>query len=127
MGNGRYRIESMLGTGGSGHVSKAFDQFTGRTVALKRLAMEKLPTRRDRERAQALLEREYYVLAQLAHPKIIEVYDYGVDDEGPYYTMQWLKGTSLRKETPLPVARACALLCDVASSLAILHSRRLVH
>jgi hypothetical protein len=125
--NARYRIEGVLGTGGSGSVCKAFDVAENRTVAMKRLAMSKLATEKDILRAQALFEREYYVLAELAHPKIIRVYDYGVDDDGPYYTMEWLRGASLRSSSPLPVARACALVRDIASSLAILHSRRLVH
>ncbi|HEX3597334.1 MAG TPA: serine/threonine-protein kinase, partial [Polyangiaceae bacterium] len=120
-------MDSVVATGGSGVVSKAFDLVSGRAVAMKRLASSKLPTEKDLQRAQTLLEREYYVLSELAHPKIIEVYDYGVDDEGAYYTMEWLEGTSLRQRTPLSVPEACVLLRDVASSLAIVHSRRLVH
>ncbi|HEX3594200.1 MAG TPA: protein kinase, partial [Polyangiaceae bacterium] len=127
MANSRYRIETVLGTGGAGVVCKAFDALEGRTVALKRLAANESATPRDVQRAQALFEREYHVLAQLAHPRIIEVYDYGVDDEGPYYTMEWLRGASLRERSPLALAEACSLVRDVASSLAILHSRRLVH
>ena len=69
---------------------KAFDTFDGRSIALKRLASNKFATPKDLQRAQALFEREYHVLAQLAHPKIIEVYDYGVDDLGAYYTVQQL-------------------------------------
>src|SRR5258706_11566480 len=127
MGNTRYRIETVLGTGGSGFVCKAFDTLEGRNVALKRIASDNFKTPRDVQRAQALFEREYHVLAQLAHPKIIEVYDYGVDDEGPYYTMEWLQGASLRHRSPLALVEVCSLIRDVASSLAILHSRRLVH
>ena len=74
---------------------------------------------------QLLLEREYHTLAQLAHPRIIEVYDYGVDERGPYYTMELLDGADLERARPLPWREACALLRDVASSLAILHSRGL--
>src|SRR5947207_12217420 len=127
MANSRYRIETVLGTGGSGFVCKAFDTRDGRSIALKRLASNKFATARDLQRAQALFEREYHVLAQLAHPKIIEVYDYGVDDEGSYYTMEWLQGKSLRNRAPLPFDEVCRLVRDIASSLAIVHSRRLVH
>ncbi|HEX4339459.1 MAG TPA: protein kinase [Polyangiaceae bacterium] len=127
MVNARYRIEGVLGVGGSAAVSKAFDAHAGRDVAMKRVAADKLPSAKDVQRAQSLLEREYYVLAELAHPKIIEVYDYGVDDDGPYYTMEWLRGATLRQRAPLPPGPACSLIRDIASSLAILHSRRLVH
>ena len=79
------------------------------------------------KRNEALFEREYHTLAQLAHPRIIEVYDYGVDEHGPYYTMELLDGSDLDQRGQLPWREACALLRDVASSLAILHARGLVH
>ena len=53
----------------------------------------------------ALFEREYHTLAQLAHPRIIEVYDYGIDDAGPYYTMELLDGGDLRDALAAAVAR----------------------
>jgi len=66
------------------------------------------------------LQREYHTLEQLRHPRIIEVYDYGVDELGPYYTMELLDGADLDSAGRLALARACALLRDVASSLATL-------
>jgi len=66
-------------------------------------------------------------LSQLAHPRIIEVYDYGLERRSPYYTMELLDGEDLRERGKLPWREACALLRDVASSLAIIHSRGLVH
>ena len=121
---GRYRVEAVLGQGGMGAVFRVRDLRTDRGLALKR------GVGRDARKAgkrKALLEREYHILAQLAHPRIIEVYDYGVDDEGPYYTMELLDGSDLDRRGRLPWRDACALLRDVASSLAILHSRGLLH
>src|SRR5215212_3803890 len=83
----RYVVEGTLGRGGMGTVYRVRDGSTGQIVALKRAAA------RDHEQAvtrRTLLEREYHTLAQLRHPRIIEVYDYGVDDEGAYYTMEVL-------------------------------------
>ena len=77
--------------------------------------------------AVELFEREFHTLSELAHPRIVEVYDYGVDGEGAYYTMELLGGNDLRALGKVPWRRACELLRDVASSLAILHSRRLIH
>ena len=121
---GRYRVEEVLGQGGMGAVFRVHDLRTDRGLALKR------GVGRDARKAskrKALLEREYHILAQLAHPRIIEVYDYGVDELGPYYTMELLDGSDLDRRGRLPWREACALLCDVASSLAILHSRGLLH
>jgi len=74
-----------------------------------------------------LLEREYHTLAQLAHPRIIEVYDYGLDASGPYYTMELLEGRELSEAGRMPWREVCSLLIDVGSSLAILHSRGMIH
>ena len=71
----------------------------------------------------ALFEREYHTLCQLAHPRIIEVYDYGVDDGGAVLHDGAARRRDLRERGQLPWREACALLRDVASSLAILHSR----
>ncbi len=118
---GRFRIEAELAHGGMGTVFSAIDASTGQRVALKRLSRE-APAR-----ASALFEREFHVLSSLKHPRIIQVHDYGVDDDGPYYTMELLEGADLRELSPLPEVVACGYLRDVASSLALLHARRLLH
>jgi eukaryotic-like serine/threonine-protein kinase len=121
---GRYELEEELARGGVGRVYRARDRASGRLVALKRLL------RNEHARSApllALFEREYRTLRGLKHPRIIEVYDYGVDPHSAYYTMELLAGTDLGKLAPLPYRQACAYLRDVASSLALLHSRKLLH
>jgi hypothetical protein len=103
-------------------VYRAIDESTGQRIALKRLREQ----RSDEENA-ALFEREYHTLRRLRHPTIVEVYDYGVDDGAPYYTMELLEGQNLYELAPLGYREACRHLRDVASSLALLHARRLVH
>lgn len=71
--------------------------------------------------------REFQLLAELRHPRIIKVYDYGVDSNTPFYTMELLDGSDLRDLAPLPPREACRYLRDTASSLALLHARRLIH
>jgi serine/threonine protein kinase len=58
---------------------------------------------------------------------VIAVYDYGVTASGPFYTMELLDGGDLRALAPLPAARACSLIGELCSSIALLHARRLVH
>src|SRR5215813_3241303 len=106
-----------------GAVYRVHDQRDGRELALKRLM---LPKGHERTAAE-LFEREFHTLSELAHPRIIEVYDYGVDAEGAYYTMELLPGQDLRELGKTDWQTACRLLRDVASSLAILHSRKLLH
>ena len=118
----RYQLKGELARGGMGVVHRAVDLVTGREVALKRLL-----ERSERGNVLALFEREFRTLRSLRHPRIIEVYDYGVADGAAYYTMELLSGTDLGKLAPLPYRQACAHLRDLASSLALLQARRLVH
>src|SRR3954471_21768151 len=105
-------------------VYRVRDTQTGAVVALKR-GMTRDPAKLAKR--QVLLQREYHTLEQLRHPRIIEVYDYGVDAAGPYYTMELLDGADLDSGGRLLWREACALLRDVASSLAIMHARGLLH
>ncbi len=122
---GRYRVEGTLGRGGNAVVYHVVDASTGRQLALKQLLFVA-----DSEVGGAiaeLFEHEFHTLSQLAHPRVIEVYDFGLDESGPYYTMELLDGGDLRELSPLPWQRVCAHLRDISSSLSLLHSRRLVH
>jgi hypothetical protein len=121
---GRFAVRRTIGEGGMGAVFEVVDEHDGRTLALKRLLVDE---HKHKEQLSALFQREYHTLSRLAHPGVIEVYDYGVDEVGPFYTMELLEGDDLRSVLPLPYGEVCALLCDVASALSLLHSRQLVH
>jgi hypothetical protein len=121
----RYDVAETIGSGGMASVYRVTDGVTGRQVALKQLTLAR-HEKRGRESA-ALFEREFHTLSELSHPRIIEVYDYGIDQAGPYYTMELLEGEDLRQRSPVHWREACRLLYDICSSLALIHSRRLVH
>jgi len=122
----RYTLHKLLGQGGMARVYRATDDVTGRDVALKRLILT--DQLEQRSTIAALFEREFHVLSQLRHPRVIAVYDYGVDAEGcPFYTMKLLDGGDLRDRAPISWRELCAHAFDVCSSLALLHSRRLLH
>jgi tetratricopeptide (TPR) repeat protein len=104
-----------------GSVFKVFDESRAEYLALKRL------TRADSPKQLALFEREYHTLSGIRHPHIVETYDYGSDDAGPFYTMELLMGGDLSHSAPLPYVQVCHILRDVASALALLHARHLVH
>lgn len=122
---GRYLVEEVLGRGGMATVYRVRDARSDTRLALKRSSAAR--DARKSARRNALLEREYYTLSQLAHPSIIEVYEYGIDERGPYYTMELLDGADLDRTGRLPWQQVCGLLANVASSLAILHARGLLH
>jgi hypothetical protein len=115
---GRYLIERPLGRGGMSTVYRVLDEATGRRVALKRMERHADPLR---------FRREFHTMKSLAHPRIVEVFDFGLAAGIPYYTLELLDGKDLRDLGRVAPAQACELLCDVASALAFLHSRRLLH
>ncbi len=119
--SGRYRVLQKLGEGGMASVWKVRDETTGRSLAMKRLS------RNSDARHVALFEREYHTLANLRHPSIVLAHDYESDAFGPFYTMELLEGTDVSKLAPMPWSDVCRVLRDLASGLALLHARRLVH
>lgn len=118
-------MQRVLGIGGMACVYLTIDSVTGRELAVKRLTVRT----RDRayEEAAALFVREFHTLIALSHPCVVEVYDYGVDELGPFYTMEHVEGGDLKERAPCDWRSACSLAYDVCSVLALLHSRRLVH
>lgn len=119
----RYRIQQSLGRGGMGEVFRARDLRDDREVALKRFRL-KLDQHEDVLR----FRREFHTLARLRHPRIVEAYDFGFDEGGrPYYTMELLDGKDFGDLAPLDWRKSCALLRDLASALAFLHARSLLH
>ena len=106
-------------------VHAAIDRATGRRVALKRLHAERMAA--SHRRNQEAFEREYHALAQLAHPHVVEVYEFDTDAQGAYYTMELLDGGDIHQLGRVPWRRACEIARDVCSALALVHSRRLVH
>jgi hypothetical protein len=121
----RYRKLAVLGDGGMAQVYAVLDLTTGNKVALKRPTAQSNPE--HQRRVHDLFAREFQALCQLAHPRIVEVYDYGVDRLGPYYTMEILDGGDLQQLVPVSYSRLCEIARDVCSALSLLHSRRIVH
>jgi serine/threonine-protein kinase len=119
---GRYRLMQMLGRGGMGCVWQAFDERLQRAVAVKILDPAQSDAGQGRVEARAL--------AQLNHPRIANVFDYGEDEGRPYLVMELVRGRSLTAilaRGPLSWSAACAAGAHVASALAAAHERGVVH
>src|SRR6059036_1418900 len=88
---GRYRDPVLLGSGGMGAVYRATDPSLDRYVAIKVL------TQRDPKYVERF-RREAQVLAKIAHPAIIRIYEIVVGDEDsadPYIVMEYFEGQPL--------------------------------
>jgi serine/threonine protein kinase len=129
--DGRYRLTEHLGVGGMSVVWKAHDELLNRSVAVKVLAGPQAtdPAARQRIRAEAR------AAAQLWHPNVTNVYDYGEStaDSGecvPYVVMELLPGRTLSERLaagPLPPRSALRICAEIASALAAAHAKGLVH
>jgi tetratricopeptide (TPR) repeat protein len=117
----RYRIERPLGRGGMGEVLSVVEESSGKAFALKRL----LPGAKARH--GLLLAREFHTLHGLDHPNVVRAFDYALSGGTPYYTMELLAGGDVEGMAPMPWEQVVPILRDVASALALLHARHLVH
>jgi hypothetical protein len=131
---GSYRLEERLGAGGMGEVWLARHRLLARPAAIKLMRPEVFggssPERQSE--LQARFEREAQATALLRSPHTIELYDFGVSDEGAfYYVMEFLDGfdldTLVQKFGPVSEERAAHLLMQVCHSLAEAHEAGLVH
>ncbi len=129
-----YILQEKLGEGGMGAVYKAMQRLSGRSVALKLVELGALASKpRDseaHEQRRLALAREFQTLASLHHPNIIQVLDYGFDDEtGPYYTMELLPAPQnlLKVAAERTTADKLRLVMQVLWALAYLHRRGIIH
>jgi serine/threonine protein kinase len=88
---GHYGIVEKIGAGGMGVVYRAHDERLDRDVAIKVLPEE---VAGDPDRLHRF-EREAKAVAQLAHPNILEIWDFGSEEGVAYAVMELLEGESL--------------------------------
>src|SRR5262249_59050462 len=89
----RYRVERLISRGGMGAVFEATQLGLDRPVAVKML----LPSLSRDDKMQMRFRREAKSAAQLRHPNIIQIYDYGISDFGPYIVMEFERVQSLHQ------------------------------
>lgn len=125
--DGRYRIGPRIARGGMAGVYEATDLRLDRTVAVKVMH----PGLGDDDEFAARFVREARAAARLSHPNVVAVYDQGDDHGTVFLAMELIDGITLRdvirKEAPMPPARAIALIEPVLSALAAAHRAGLIH
>ncbi|HWZ17843.1 MAG TPA: serine/threonine-protein kinase, partial [Ktedonobacteraceae bacterium] len=124
---GHYRIIRQIGYGGMSTVFLAEDINLGRDVAVKVFWPRPGETKDFLRR----FSREARVLAQLDHPNILPVYEYGEQDGQAYLVMPYMSGGSLKDKLkegyPLPPAEALHLTIEMLNALQYAYERGLIH
>ncbi|WP_405421619.1 protein kinase domain-containing protein [Pseudonocardia alni] len=124
---GHYRIEGVLGRGGMGEVSRAYDTRTERVVALKRLR----PELADEPEYRSRFQRESRTAARLSSPHVIPIHNVGEIDGRLFIDMRLVAGRDLaeavRESGALDPHRVVRLVGQVADALHAAHADGLVH
>jgi serine/threonine protein kinase len=129
---GSYRLVEKLGAGGMGEVWRAEHQLLARKAAIKLVRADVLRDVRHAELLHERFRREAQTLASMRSRHTIELYDYGVTDDGTFfYVMELLEGLDLsnlvRGHGPQPAARVISILDQACKSLAEAHDAGLLH
>lgn len=129
---GQYELVEYLGKGGMGVVYQAIQPRLNRPVAIKILS----ESQAGRPEQVKRFEREAEIAANLEHPNIVPVYDYGTEDNMSYVVMRFLGGGSLAdhiehvvagRERRLPLPAVGHLLQQIASALDYAHMQNVIH
>jgi serine/threonine protein kinase len=129
---GSWRLVEKLGAGGMGEVWRAEHRLLVRAAAIKLVKSDPKATPRDAAETRERFRREAQALAGLRSRHTIEIFDYGVTEDGAfYYVMELLDGIDLddlaTKFGPQPAARVIQLMQGACASLAEAHDAGLLH
>jgi hypothetical protein len=126
---GRYRLEQSIGSGGMGEVFRAEDTLLGRAVAVK--LVHPVEARRRAEATESFL-REARIAAAIAHPNVVRMLDFGVQQQStPYMVMELLSGetlaASLDRGASMPIGFVFELIERVLDGLKAAHVAGVIH
>lgn len=125
--NNRYQLEERLGTGGMAVVYRARDLMLERSVAIKILRENFSGDPDFRER----FRQEAKAAANLTHPNIVTVHDFGLDSGRLFIVMEFVPGTHLKailqRRGRLPVDEAISLMIQACAGVGYAHRAGLVH
>ncbi|HEX2180616.1 MAG TPA: Stk1 family PASTA domain-containing Ser/Thr kinase [Actinomycetota bacterium] len=124
---GRYLIAGRIGSGGMGEVFRARDSVLGRTVAIKMLPFELAiqPGFVERFRAEA------QAVARISHANVVQVHDWGQEDDTYYMVMEYVRGKNLRQvlahSKRLHPRQAAQVTGQVLGALGAAHDKGVIH
>ncbi|HEX6523884.1 MAG TPA: protein kinase [Streptosporangiaceae bacterium] len=128
---GRYRLITVIGSGGAGVVWRARDDLLDRDVAVKEMARLAGADERTRSESYTRTLREARAAARISHPGVAAVYDVVSEDDYPYIVMELIGGRPLSgllaDERPLPPSAAADIGRQVLAALLAGHAAGVLH
>jgi len=125
--NNRYRLLQPLGSGGMAVVYKALDEMLERTVAVKILREDYTNDRDFREQ----FKQEAKAAANLSHPNIVTVHDFGLDESQVFIVIEYIDGTDLksliREKKRFSIEDTVSLMTQACAGIGYAHRAGLVH
>ena len=121
----RYDIKGELGRGGMGVVYRALDPLLNREVAVKLIPPMLLSPETEQR-----FQREAQLVAQMDHPAVVPIFDFGKHEGSLFFVMPVVQGTNLRwfqRESSLTLGEVIDIGVQVAEALEYSHSRGVVH
>lgn len=127
---GKYEIQGVLGTGGMGIVYKGWDPSIARAVAIKSINKSSHQGS-ELEDALSRFRQEAQAVGRLAHPRIVQIYDYLEDDQGAHIVMELVAGKTLKQlldeKTQYGIADAGFLIRQILDGIGYAHEHGVVH
>jgi serine/threonine protein kinase/Flp pilus assembly protein TadD len=121
---GKYKIEELIGSGGSGTVYRAMDPDLSRTVALKVIKAELAKSTSYRER----LADEAKTAARIDSANVVKVWEYAELDNQPYISLEYIAGAELREACQkCDFSRKVEMALQIAEGLTAAHTQGLIH
>jgi hypothetical protein len=123
---GRYELHALIGEGAFGRVYRGLDRRLARSVAVKVIK----PWWAEDGAWVERFEHEARLLARVSDPGIVQIFDIGHAEEGPYYVAELVDGESLAERLPrgeLPLSEALGVAEQLCSALASAHAQGIVH
>ncbi|QBF33995.1 serine/threonine-protein kinase [Thalassococcus sp. S3] len=127
---GRYKVTGLLGSGSMGTVYAAFDPDIHRKVAIKLIHPDLLASEKGPDRS-IQIRIEAQAAGRCAHPNIVTLFDFAMQDARPYFVMEHVEGATLKDvmlcKERLPPSRAIPLMTQILDGLDAAHKLGIVH
>jgi serine/threonine protein kinase len=131
----RFELKRKIGAGGMGAIYKAVDLIMVEANDRNPYLAIKILREELKNNAEAFkaLQREYRKALKLAHPNIVQVYDFDRDGDLIYMTMEYLEGKDLEKVLRtvkgegLPFAKAFSIIAGICDALIHAHQHKYIH